>query len=85
MGLDLQKEILKDLGAQLEESFQEAFLFDIYKDEWHLVSIDLVNNTRAADIIYWIDYNCTDSHIQKGREFLFKNETDAIMFALKWS
>jgi len=37
-----------------------------------------------TDHLTWITENCSGAYLNFGRNFLFENEEDALMFALRW-
>jgi len=52
---------------------------------WTRVMIDrLQDNKHAIDITHWLRENCQGAYERNGRDFLFENEKDAIMFILRW-
>jgi hypothetical protein len=37
------------------------------------------------DIDKWVVANCKGPHVRMGREYIFNNEQDTMMFILRWS
>jgi hypothetical protein len=53
---------------------------------WISVTIDrLQDNSYAVDITYWLKENCQGCYERHGRNFLFENNKDAVLFILRWA
>jgi hypothetical protein len=67
------------------------------QDSWHRIEkgltiqrpnaviIDLPQCKFINDIDKWVDENCEPPYSRIGREFIFNNERDTMMFILRWS
>jgi hypothetical protein len=45
----------------------------------------LKDNNHAVDISYWLDENCRGAYERNGRDFIFEDERDYLMFVLTWA
>ena len=53
---------------------------------WTRVLLDrLQDNKHAIDITLWLEENIKNGYERNGRDFIFKDSKDAILFILKWS
>lgn len=85
--LDLVDEFVEQAAAELQQEIDREIMFAALKESlgWHLVTLDsLKGRKHAVDLSTWLDKNCTGEFHTHGREFLFKNRQDAVMFALRW-
>ena len=52
---------------------------------WTRVMIDrLQDNRHAIDISHWLEWNCEGAYERNGRDFIFENSKDALLFILRW-
>lgn len=80
----LEKLVERDAAKQMQESIDWEVLCSLLA--WIHIELDrLTDNQHAIDITNWLAEYCDRSaYYRSGRKFLFKNETDAIMFKLRW-
>lgn len=84
--LDLVDEMVEQAAAALQEEIDKEIVFAALKEgSWHLVVLDrFLSREHSVDVIMWIEENCTGQYHTHGREFLFENRQDAVLFSLKW-
>jgi len=81
---------IDDLVRNAAKEFQEQMDFNILanlfkEDGW----VEIEFNPRrvaveASAIKEWLEQNCKGNRMSLGNRWLFQNETDAVMFVLKW-
>jgi hypothetical protein len=84
--MNIEEEILEDLGKQMSESIDFEILADVLcRFGWTKFEISrFIDNHHAIDIGYWLLDNCQGEYKRNGRTFLFESTKDATMFLLKW-
>jgi hypothetical protein len=84
--MNLQQQVLEDLSKQLGDSVDLQILFILLKEDgWIPVSISrFQDNHHAIDITYWLEENIKEEYLRDGRNFIFKDSRDAVLFALRW-
>lgn len=84
--MDLEKEIIEELGTQMQSEMDKEILWGMLVNlGWTRVMIDrFQDNKHAVDITYWLSENCKGAYERKGADFIFENNRDAVNFILKW-
>lgn len=91
--MDLEKEILKELGKEVADSIDRSLLYHLmskYWEEqgWTKVKLStLQDNYHAVDITVWLDeqgLKDEEHYYRDGREFLFRDAETATMFIMRW-
>jgi len=84
--MNLEEEILDELGKQMSESIDfEILAVMLCEKGWTRFEIPrFIDNHHAIDITYWLDKNCQGKYKRNGPVFLFEESKDAIMFILRW-
>ena len=92
--MDLEKEILKDLSKEVQESIDSSMAYYLmmryWQDQgWTPVKLStLRDREHAVDITMWLQENGffdTVNYYRDGREFLFERAEDATMFIMRWA
>jgi hypothetical protein len=85
--MTLQDAIDGKFSKYWEEEANRLFHWRRLQDMgWISVTIDrLQDNSYAVDITYWLKENCQGCCERLGRNFLFENNKDAVLFILRWS
>jgi len=80
------EDIINRAGEMMAQEIDREILWAMLLEiGWTRVMIDrLQDNKHAIDITHWLRENCQGAYERNGRDFLFENEKDAIMFILRW-
>jgi len=83
---DYFEDIINQAGEMMAQEIDREILWAMLLEiGWTRVMIDrLQDNKHAIDITHWLRENCQGAYERNGRDFLFENEKDAIMFILRW-
>ncbi len=84
--MNLQEEIIEELGTKMQSAVDREILWGILVDfGWTRVKLSrFVDNRHAVDITYWLDEHVKNPFERDGADFIFENSKDALMFILKW-
>jgi hypothetical protein len=78
---------IKNMSDEIVREIDRTVIWTLLQDiGWtHIALTHSQDNTHTIDIGHWLEENCQGSYQQSGREFIFENEKDAIMFTLSWT
>jgi hypothetical protein len=85
--MDLQDQILEELGEQMHSSIDFEILTDVLVKScgWHRISLErFKGNQHAVDITNWCHDNIKNEWKRNGCHFIFENTGDAVNFTFKW-
>ncbi len=84
--MNLQEQILEELGSEMQSQVDRDIFWGMLEGlGWTRVTLDrLTDNNHAIDITYWLKENIKNSFERNGRDFIFEDSKDAVMFILKW-
>lgn len=85
---DIEKQILFDLGNEMQASIDTDILFTLLVQElgWTRYEVPkTIDNNHAIDMQYWAKEHCCEQYKHNGRTWVFESSKDATMFILKWS
>lgn len=85
--MNLQEQILEELGTQMQSSIDFEILTDVLVKAcgWHRVDLErFQNNKQAVDITTWCHDNVKGNWKRNGCHFVFEDIGDAVMFTLRW-
>lgn len=82
----MQEEILEELGTQMQSQVDREILWGMLIGlGWTRVMLDrLQDNKHAVDITYWLEENIKNPFERAGRDFIFEDSKDAMLFILRW-
>ncbi len=84
--MDLEKAIVDDLAKKLATEMDQHILIGFMIElGWREIVVDPWVHGDLEEILTWIDINVTGNTMHSGNRWVFENEKDATMFALKWS
>lgn len=83
---DLEQQIITGIGTQLSNEVDREVLWGMLGGiGWTRVMLDrLTDNYHAIDITYWLEENTKNPFEREGRDFIFEDSKDAMLFILKW-
>jgi hypothetical protein len=86
MAMNLEKEIIDELGTQMQSEMDKEILWGMLQGMgWTRVMLDrFQDNKHAIDITYWLEENIKNPFERKGRDFIFEDSKDATLFILRW-
>lgn len=91
--MNLQHRIVTEIADDLARTLQEEIDWEIIMDMMKAVGYTHItmpwpvrmNESYAHEIKEWCRSNLKDHHKGRGKDWLFKSEKDASMFALRWA
>jgi hypothetical protein len=85
--MNLQDQILNHLGTEMSRGIDFEILADVMcRFGWHLVELDrYTDNHHAIDVREWVADNCSGEHRSHGAAWLFEQQSDAVLFKLRWA
>lgn len=74
------------VNSQISKIVTEQIDYNKYLSlGWYQVNLTkLPSKQLEKEILIWLQKNCKENYFFHGKEFLFENEKDAIMFTLAW-
>jgi len=86
MANDLQEQIINNLGNEMAREIDREVLWGMLEGiGWTRVMLTrLQDNTHAVDITLWLEENIKNPFERNGRDFIFENDKDAVLFILRW-
>jgi hypothetical protein len=83
----MQDEILEELGTQMQSQVDREILWGMLIGlGWTRVMLDrFQDNKHAVDISYWLEENIKNPFERNGRDFIFEDSQDAMLFILRWA
>jgi hypothetical protein len=84
--MNLEKEIIEELGTKMQSQVDREILWGMLQGiGWTRVMLDrLQDNKHAVDITYWLEENIKNPFERAGRDFIFEDSKDAMLFILRW-
>jgi hypothetical protein len=84
--MNLEKEIIEELGTKMQSQVDREILWGMLQGiGWTRVMLDrLKDNKHAVDITYWLEENIKNPFERAGRDFIFEDSKDAMLFILRW-
>lgn len=84
--MNLQEQILEELGSEMQSQIDRDIFWGMLEGMgWTRVTIDRsIDNNHAIDITHWLEENIQNPFERNGKDFIFENSKDAVMFILKW-
>jgi len=85
--MTLEDEWIEQAAKQMSQEIDREVLWGMLKGiGWNRVMIPrLIDNNHAIDITLWLEQYCQGAYERNGRDFIFENEKDFTMFALRWA
>lgn len=86
MAIDLEKEIIDELGTQMQSEMDKEILWGmLVKLGWTRVLLPRFSSREhAVDVVEWLASNCKNPYERKGSEVIFENSSDAVNFIMRW-
>lgn len=84
---DIENNMMKQAARRMAEDIDREVLWGMLQGlGWKRFMLDrLQDNKHAVDISYWLEENCRGNYERNGRDFLFEDERDFLMFTLTWA
>jgi hypothetical protein len=84
--MKLQDEIIEELGTRMQSQVDREILWGMLIGlGWTRVMLDRFrDNEHAVDISYWLEENIKNPFERNGRDFIFEDSQDAMLFILRW-
>lgn len=79
-------ELVRNAAKEFQEQMDFGILADLFKEDgWVEIKFNpRRSNVEASAIKEWLEQNCKGNRMSLGDRWLFQNETDAVIFSLKW-
>jgi hypothetical protein len=86
MVMTLEEEMIAKAGKEMANEIDREVLWGMLQNiGWKRVMLNrLQDNNHAVDITLWLEENIKNPFERSGRDFLFENEKDALLFILRW-
>jgi hypothetical protein len=83
----LEQEIIDYTATEMSRNMDWEILADVRcRMGWYRIDLDcLQDNQHAVDISWWLNENCVGKYHRNGRYFLFNEQSDAVLFKLRWA
>jgi len=83
--MNLPNQIAAEMTELAEQMKQEVLWRSLIEMGWSQVTLSrLQDNRHAVDITYWLEEHCQGAYEREGRDFLFEDSQDAVLFSLRW-
>jgi hypothetical protein len=84
--MTLEEEMIAKAGKEMANEIDREVLWGMLQNiGWKRVMLNrLQDNNHAVDITLWLEENIKNPFERSGRDFLFENEKDALLFILRW-
>jgi hypothetical protein len=82
----IEQEIADKMGNDMARDIDREILWGMLEGiGWKRILLDrFQDNNHAVDITYWLEKNIKNPFERNGRDFIFENEKDALLFILRW-
>ena len=83
--MDLESDIIDEMGQQMANEMDQHILIGFMLElGWHEVVVDPWQHSSLGAIQHWVKDTVVNPHMHTGNRWVFEDEKDAIIFALKW-
>jgi hypothetical protein len=85
--MNIQEQILEELSSEMQSQIDRDIFWGMLEGlGWTRIMLDrLTDNNHAIDITYWLEENIKNPFERNGRDFIFEDSKDALLFSLKWA
>ena len=84
--MDLESSIVEDLGRSIANEMDHHILIGFMIElGWKEIVVDPWIHGSLSEIELWVDANIQKHVMHSGNRWVFEEEKDATMFALRWS
>jgi hypothetical protein len=85
--MNLEEEIANELATQMQSEMDFHILSDMLVQAcgWH--KVEIINRLELGsliDVSEWVKTHCKGKHMKRDRTYVFENQSDAVLFTLKW-
>ena len=86
MAMNLEQEILDELGTQMQSEIDKEIMWGMLEGMgWTRVKLPRFNSREhSVDVIMWLEEHCKNPYERKGSEVIFEDSGDAVNFIMKW-
>lgn len=83
----LEEEMADRMASEISREIDREILWGMLVGMgWHRVMLTrFQDNKHAVDISYWLEDNIKNPFERNGRDFIFQEEKDAMLFILRWA
>lgn len=82
---NLEKHIINDLGKQLAHEMDQHILIDFMLElGWKEINVNPWIHGSLSEINQWVESTIQGHTMRSGNRWVFEDQKDAIMFALRW-
>ena len=84
--IDVEQEIAEALASDIQKQIDTEILIELLiAAGWTKISLErFENNEHSVNIKLWLEDNIKGKYNNNGRTFVFSEESDAVLFILKW-
>jgi hypothetical protein len=82
----IEQEIADKMGNDMAREIDREILWGMLEGiGWTRIMLDrLQDNKHAIDITIWLEENIKNPFERNGRDFIFEDSKDALLFILRW-
>lgn len=83
---DLREELEAEMARALQEQIDAEIMRDMLKESgWHEVVLRwIMTHEVSHEVDDWVNRNIKDGYWNRGLVWLFKSDTEAMWFKLRW-
>lgn len=84
---ELEEQVLQDQVRKISDHVDFGVISMLLVDScsWTKVELDALFPAPKLEILEWTNTNCSKRFMNSGKDFIFEDKHDALMFKLKWS
>jgi hypothetical protein len=83
--MDLESCVIDDLGKKIADEMDQHILIGFMLElGWKEINVNPWIHGSLSEINQWVKSNIQGHTMRSGNRWVFEDEKDAIMFALKW-
>ena len=85
--MNSEEDFIEKTSDEIAREIDRTVIWTLLQDiGWtHITLTHSQDNNHVIDIGHWLEENCQGSYQQSGKEFIFENKEDAILFTLRWT
>ena len=84
---ELEEQVLNEQVRKIAEHMDFGVISSLLIDAcgWTKVELEALFPAPKLEILAWTNTNCSKRFMNSGKEFIFEDKHDALIFKLKWS
>jgi hypothetical protein len=84
---EFEEQVLQDQCRKIADHIDFGVMSSLLIDScgWTKVELEELFPAPKLEILAWTNTNCTKHFMHSGKDFIFEDKHDALVFKLKWS